>query len=652
MSTLKAFVGHSFTEDDEDVVREILEYLNQIQGMGIGFRWEHAKPAEPKVLAEKVLALIEDKNLFIGICTKKERVTSDENLKSKILCPSSLCAKKEDLDWKTSDWIIQEIGLAIGKNMDVILLLEEGLRAPGGLQGNLEYIQFSRNAPEKSFGRILQMIRALLPHAKSVEEAVAGIPKTAEEAEQKEEGDEWLHPKPDWKRRNYEYALMRTVDMKDAEGEQKIFDAYLNAENGKKESNIDSWYAAKEYFHILWAKDGSLSRLEKLAKSKPENSEVQRYLARSYQQFDENEKAAHTFLKAAANEKDKKKEIQQTGEAAKAYAKGNNKAELNKLVKELKEKSKSVEDGEIQLLEILKEIADINNDKTLSLAYTERLLDLKPDDHDSRFKLAYGHSEEDRRKLSLFHYLKIPCQHRSSITWNNLGVSYAGLDVDGKSVEAYRRSEDMDETLAMDNIARKLLDAGFFKEAQEQCDKAKTYDEYNKNIDDTSYRLKKRKEEEESKTTELLDEAKPIHEFYVKYGRAAAKEEVKSFKGKWEDSRCQLNLEVTNGKLNACGTYEVQNFGLLLSALPGAQEKRKMQVYYEGQITGHAVRGTIQFIEPGKEKKMRTVLTEDDDIKSVLMVISDDLTKINVYQESASYDSQRFQAIKKLQDED
>jgi hypothetical protein len=72
MSQLKAFVGHSFLKEDEEVVRTFLEFFDHVKGMGIGFDWDHAKPAEPKTLAEKVLTLAQDKNLFIGICTKKE----------------------------------------------------------------------------------------------------------------------------------------------------------------------------------------------------------------------------------------------------------------------------------------------------------------------------------------------------------------------------------------------------------------------------------------------------------------------------------------------------------------------------------------------------------------------------------------------------
>jgi hypothetical protein len=64
--------------------------------------------------------------------------------------------------WKTSDWIIQEIGLAIGKKLDLILLLESEVQKPGGLQGDIEYIPFHRDYPARSFQKVLEMTQVLM----------------------------------------------------------------------------------------------------------------------------------------------------------------------------------------------------------------------------------------------------------------------------------------------------------------------------------------------------------------------------------------------------------------------------------------------------------------------------------------------------------
>ena len=73
--------------------------------------------------------------------------------------------RNTDFIWKTSDWIIQEIGLAKGRDLPLVLLVERDVRPPGELQGDVEYIPFDRENPERAFGKILEMIRGLSPKA-------------------------------------------------------------------------------------------------------------------------------------------------------------------------------------------------------------------------------------------------------------------------------------------------------------------------------------------------------------------------------------------------------------------------------------------------------------------------------------------------------
>jgi hypothetical protein len=77
--------------------------------MDIGFSWESAEPADPKDLADKVMNLIKDKNLFIGICTGKEAVINTVDLSRNKLRRKLLNGPDDRFSSKTSDWIIQEI---------------------------------------------------------------------------------------------------------------------------------------------------------------------------------------------------------------------------------------------------------------------------------------------------------------------------------------------------------------------------------------------------------------------------------------------------------------------------------------------------------------------------------------------------------------
>src|SRR5947209_13850810 len=105
MQGLKAFVGHSFSEQDKPVVSVFLEQLNTIQKTNSGFSWDHAEDATSARVADKVLAKIRDKNVFIGICTGNERTIRDSSLKvGHLWWKDRVTADRKDFEWKASDW--------------------------------------------------------------------------------------------------------------------------------------------------------------------------------------------------------------------------------------------------------------------------------------------------------------------------------------------------------------------------------------------------------------------------------------------------------------------------------------------------------------------------------------------------------------------
>jgi hypothetical protein len=145
------------------------------------------------------------------------------------------------LAWKTSDWIIQEIGLALGKGLDLMLLVENGVRSPGGLQGNVEYIPFDRASPEKSFSKILDMITALSPRVSNIAAKTGDMTSVLNE-EPKEpapppsQGEDWWHPTPGWTRTNFALAYMLVTEREYADP-QEISDAYLATDHAGEGDN-------------------------------------------------------------------------------------------------------------------------------------------------------------------------------------------------------------------------------------------------------------------------------------------------------------------------------------------------------------------------------------------------------------------------------
>src|SRR5258708_23969961 len=107
MEPITAFVSHSFSKNDAEVVRKVLEILDRISQLHRNFSWEDAKAPEPKTVDRKVLERFAGKNLLIGICTKQERAVVDSALTFPWYFPGSFFGRSVSLEWKASDWIIQ-----------------------------------------------------------------------------------------------------------------------------------------------------------------------------------------------------------------------------------------------------------------------------------------------------------------------------------------------------------------------------------------------------------------------------------------------------------------------------------------------------------------------------------------------------------------
>ena len=67
---IRAFVGHSFEPEDELVVMAFTKIFNSLK-KSFDFDWEDADDTQIKPLSKKVPQKMVDKNLFIGIFTKK-----------------------------------------------------------------------------------------------------------------------------------------------------------------------------------------------------------------------------------------------------------------------------------------------------------------------------------------------------------------------------------------------------------------------------------------------------------------------------------------------------------------------------------------------------------------------------------------------------
>jgi hypothetical protein len=115
-----AFVGHSFAEEDAQLIEQIKQFLSKL-----GVKCDSGKRAEPKGVSDKVRERIQAAELFVGIFTRRQ--------------------EQKDGSFSTSAWTIEERATALAAGKRLLLFVENGVPDFGGLQGDYEYIPFDRD---------------------------------------------------------------------------------------------------------------------------------------------------------------------------------------------------------------------------------------------------------------------------------------------------------------------------------------------------------------------------------------------------------------------------------------------------------------------------------------------------------------------------
>ena len=130
--TKSVFIGQSFDPADAHVNTCICDAF-----AALGLTVVTGERPKADRISEKVKGLIEQQSIFAGIFTRRDKV-----------------ARKSE--WTTSAWVIDEKAYAVGLQKRLILLKEQGVSSIGGIQGDYEYIEFSREALERP---ILSLIK-------------------------------------------------------------------------------------------------------------------------------------------------------------------------------------------------------------------------------------------------------------------------------------------------------------------------------------------------------------------------------------------------------------------------------------------------------------------------------------------------------------
>lgn len=635
MDGVHAFVGHSFTTEDEDVVRAFTDYLDTVKHAVPSFTWTHARMPEPRLVDEKVLSLFEGKNVFIAICTRKELVIKPNKVAMFRfgLFRDEYWAKQSEFEYKTSDWIIQEIGLAIGRGMRIILLLETGVREPGALQGNLERIPFSRDDPSKAFGPLLGMISSLASRASPA--TVGASEERPQPTAKADAADEVLSaaaqtgletqevPKTSWTKNEYEMAMVNAIG-----DETKVVEldrAYRSSPHAGSREDTDFWEAWKQFLLFVFRKGGDLDELRKIAgrATGDRAAETVALLGKVYGLLQEHRRAAAEYERAATLSASAEDQASQLSSAASAYMKAGESSAADAAIATIRRLAAKGEAVVPTLLEAEAARAKaLEGDKSLYFGAMEAALEHDPTSHDLRFDLAYEYAQHDQHELALFHYSRISFSSRTPSDWNNLGVALEKLEIAARSINAYQTAADAGNTLATANLAYRLMEIGFLDDAEKLLLRALAEKDHHPNVEKALARAKEIPEEAKNLEEEALKKAGEVSSFYRECGKALVAA-LPSITGRWKGPKCDLTMSVQGSVFTAYGEYE-QKLGLISAAMGFNPKPEQRFQKFTGTMRGAFWSGKLTSGRVGEEAGVTSLLLADTPTSFIAYVGEDD----------------------------
>lgn len=606
MPHLNAFVGHSFNKEDDSVVKALLGLLDSVKNVMPEFNWDHAEAAEPKVLSVKVREKMKGKNLFIGICTGREQIMQvvrrPRLFASWFIPETQLVVERASIETKASDWILQEIGFALGSNMDVIILLEEGVRQPGGLQGDLEYIPFARAEPEKCFEKLCSMLGSLSPKPKAAAEA-SEKPATDETTDAPENDlflQTYLAPDPSWTADTYVSRFRFSIAIDEAAFQTKISDAFRSTPFYQEEGTRVAFEAAGISQRALIYKEDWINPLHKLVAEYPTQAGPYLALGERFAAAGEHERAAENFELASQHSKPLQQQLRLLIEAAaqRAHAQQPDAAErlLENATEFLRGNPGHEADGLSRIATVWKELGKIE----LFLACAERCLELAPDRTEPRFALAFKYDELKMGAEALFHYRQYLLAKEDPTAWNNLGVAASALKLPVTAIDGYVRADKNGNTLATSNLAFCKLQAGFVDEAIELCTRGLTAEDPNARLLDALAQSRRAREDENERESTLLDATKVRRQVLRAMGKASLLATPNRMNDTWEGPLCHLAATLDGSRVTMTGIYERKAGTLagLMGGLFADNRSEAVTVEYVGHLYGEAFVGQIKTSTP------------------------------------------------------
>ncbi len=262
---MKVFIGRNFDERDDALVEKIQEFIETYDIECIG-----GKRSESKPVSQKVKERIESCDIFVGVFTRDQVVSSNGKVHGKkwrIINRKVAQAKNR---YTTSPWVIQESGFAIGRNKHLILLHENGVEQLPKLQGDMEYIPFEREKIEDKWVNL----SAMLNDIKSSKEPEATVATEVEKGPDQVQPEQETHPKAKDTKADVLGVLLKAIhDDRDRDKAQEIFENQV-ASKLEDEDERWAWRAYIIRYDNTYGNMEAFQELKELVKESNDNPRV------------------------------------------------------------------------------------------------------------------------------------------------------------------------------------------------------------------------------------------------------------------------------------------------------------------------------------------------------------------------------------------
>ena len=556
---LTAFVGRSFLDDDKRVWYELRDILETLKSLG--FRFEDAKESQARPISEKVRQLIIKNEIYIGLLTRRYKIC-DPNISFLERLQFAFGGDFPRNEWTASEWVIEEIGFAVGRDKTVILLVEEGVVFPASdLDADTEWILFNRNNLSAKSKNITEMISNLIAKKVTTRIDSGNEARTEPQAERQMEPTTASQP-PTF--RTHLARLRLLVESGSIVEADQLQAEMIDAEEDKedKEEIKDLLLGVRATYGDPAALKGLKLRLAQT----PNSYSAILSLFKVYQSFGQHNVAAELMLSSMKEFPIEKHSLILENAAQAMRKDGQDRAAIRLLIEHLPK-----ENNETRVLSLLRSVAysaEKMVDADLEAAFLERILSIDPTNNDARFRLAYLYSENGRGELAVYHYALLN-QH---VDWphavNNGAVSYKALGFKATGISEQIRVQDQ-HPLAKANIACEYSTAGFLQSAEDLAKAVlgshNSEETANARARHALSEIANTRKNEADAILKLPQETKKERDFMAAYAQAYAEDHPAPFEGNFVTPHGEIMIRRIGSELTGTGSSSrsVTSHGIL-----------------------------------------------------------------------------------------